>query len=98
MSFILAPDMKIYCFYGIGTPTERSYYYAVTDEIIEEDCPGVTNGTGCTHIHQSEHQTKSSTAEKIVHSIKHPNLVREKRKYLFFTLHLNFLSSILMPM
>ncbi|KAG2208306.1 hypothetical protein INT47_006162 [Mucor saturninus] len=69
-----APDMKIYCFYGIGTPTERSYYYAVTDESIEEDCPGVTNGTGCTHIHQSEHQTKSSTAEKIVHSIKHPNL------------------------
>lgn len=23
----LAPDMKIYCFYGIGKPTERAYYY-----------------------------------------------------------------------
>lgn len=22
-----APDMKIYCFYGVGKPTERSYYY-----------------------------------------------------------------------
>lgn len=23
----LAPDMKIYCFYGVGKPTERAYYY-----------------------------------------------------------------------
>ncbi|KAJ9297789.1 hypothetical protein DTO271G3_4010 [Paecilomyces variotii] len=23
----LAPDMKIYCFYGVGKPTERSYWY-----------------------------------------------------------------------
>jgi phospholipid:diacylglycerol acyltransferase len=23
----LAPNLKIYCFYGIGKPTERSYYY-----------------------------------------------------------------------
>ncbi|GLA30039.1 hypothetical protein AnigIFM63604_001142 [Aspergillus niger] len=23
----LAPDLKIYCFYGVGKPTERSYYY-----------------------------------------------------------------------
>lgn len=67
--------MKIYCFYGIGTPTERSYYYAVTDESVEEECSGTTNGTGCTHIHQSEHQTASSTTEKTVHSVKHPNLV-----------------------
>lgn len=22
-----APDMKIYCFYGVGNPTERAYYY-----------------------------------------------------------------------
>lgn len=22
-----APDMKMYCFYGVGKPTERSYYY-----------------------------------------------------------------------
>lgn len=23
----LAPDLKIYCFYGVGKPTERSYFY-----------------------------------------------------------------------
>lgn len=23
----MAPDLKIYCFYGVGKPTERSYYY-----------------------------------------------------------------------
>lgn len=23
----LAPDMKIYCFYGVGKPTERAYFY-----------------------------------------------------------------------
>jgi phospholipid:diacylglycerol acyltransferase len=23
----LAPDMKLYCFYGVGKPTERSYFY-----------------------------------------------------------------------
>lgn len=22
-----APDMKVYCFYGVGNPTERAYYY-----------------------------------------------------------------------
>jgi phospholipid:diacylglycerol acyltransferase len=26
-----APDMKIYCFYGIGKPTERSYFYKEND-------------------------------------------------------------------
>ncbi len=29
-----APNMKIYCFYGIGNPTERSYYYK--EEINKE--------------------------------------------------------------
>jgi phospholipid:diacylglycerol acyltransferase len=32
-----APDMEIYCFYGFGKPTERSYYYQ------EEDLKNVTN-------------------------------------------------------
>ncbi|KAL7276467.1 phospholipid:diacylglycerol acyltransferase [Rhizina undulata] len=27
-----APSLKIYCFYGIGKPTERSYYYRDLDE------------------------------------------------------------------
>jgi phospholipid:diacylglycerol acyltransferase len=26
-----APNMKIYCFYGIGKPTERAYYYKETE-------------------------------------------------------------------
>lgn len=27
----LAPDMKIYCFYGVGKPTERGYFYREDD-------------------------------------------------------------------
>ncbi|KIX06786.1 uncharacterized protein Z518_04762 [Rhinocladiella mackenziei CBS 650.93] len=27
-----APDMKIYCFYGIGKPTERAYFYKENDD------------------------------------------------------------------
>lgn len=31
----LAPDMKIYCFYGVGKPTERSYFYQQeTDPLV----------------------------------------------------------------
>ncbi|KAL7951196.1 LACT domain-containing protein [Trichoderma barbatum] len=28
----LAPNLKIYCFYGVGKPTERSYYYRAPDQ------------------------------------------------------------------
>ena len=34
----LAPDMKIFCFYGIGKPTERAYFY-------REDVDQTTNKT-----------------------------------------------------
>ncbi|KAK8131047.1 Lecithin:cholesterol/phospholipid:diacylglycerol acyltransferase [Apiospora sp. TS-2023a] len=27
----LAPNLKIYCFYGVGIPTERAYYYRTSD-------------------------------------------------------------------
>ncbi|KAH8645635.1 Lecithin:cholesterol acyltransferase-domain-containing protein [Xylariales sp. PMI_506] len=27
----LAPNLKIYCFYGVGKPTERAYYYRTPD-------------------------------------------------------------------
>ena len=27
----LAPDMKIFCFYGVGKPTERAYFYRADD-------------------------------------------------------------------
>lgn len=76
----LAPDMKIYCFYGVGTSTERSYYYAVADEELEEDCLENANSSGCTHEHKHEHMPEAaeSTAEPPLH-IKHPSLVREKK-------------------
>lgn len=28
-----APDMKVYCFYGVGKPTERAYKYTDADEL-----------------------------------------------------------------
>ncbi|CAO3653233.1 unnamed protein product [Mucor hiemalis] len=56
-----APDMKIYCFYGVGNPTERSYYYAVSDENVEDTCNDLANGTGCTHEHTHEHILETST-------------------------------------
>lgn len=30
-----APDMKMYCFYGVGKPTERGYYYEELDNKTE---------------------------------------------------------------
>ncbi|RVX74818.1 hypothetical protein B0A52_01095 [Exophiala mesophila] len=30
-----APNLKIYCFYGIGKPTERAYYYKETDNLSQ---------------------------------------------------------------
>jgi phospholipid:diacylglycerol acyltransferase len=37
----LAPSMKIYCMYGVGLPTERSYYYTKATEDIKhnDECP-----------------------------------------------------------
>jgi phospholipid:diacylglycerol acyltransferase len=28
-----APNLKIYCFYGVGKPTERAYYYRSSDQL-----------------------------------------------------------------
>ncbi|KAI1338082.1 LACT-domain-containing protein [Xylariaceae sp. FL0016] len=33
----LAPNLKVYCFYGVGKPTERGYYYR------SPEFPGLTN-------------------------------------------------------
>ncbi|KAI1090529.1 LACT-domain-containing protein [Rostrohypoxylon terebratum] len=33
----LAPSLKVYCFYGVGKPTERAYYYRTPE------FPGLTN-------------------------------------------------------
>jgi len=38
----LAPDMKIYCFYGIGKPTERAYFYrSDTEPLLHHTTPRV---------------------------------------------------------
>lgn len=29
-----APDMKVYCFYGVGNPTERAYYYKEEEDKV----------------------------------------------------------------
>ncbi|KAK6439296.1 phospholipid:diacylglycerol acyltransferase [Oleoguttula sp. CCFEE 5521] len=31
----VAPDMKIYCFYGVGKPTERAYFYR--EEVVSQN-------------------------------------------------------------
>ncbi|KAI9018017.1 Lecithin:cholesterol acyltransferase-domain-containing protein [Phycomyces nitens] len=33
-----APNMKIFCFYGVGLPTERSYYYSATTDGTSPAC------------------------------------------------------------
>lgn len=38
----LAPDMKIFCFYGIGKPTERAYFYrSDTEPVLHKTNPRV---------------------------------------------------------
>ncbi|RAK99826.1 phospholipid:diacylglycerol acyltransferase [Aspergillus ibericus CBS 121593] len=49
----LAPDLKIYCFYGVGKPTERSYFYQEErDPLVSLNISidtTVTNGDGIDH-------------------------------------------------
>ncbi|OBZ89829.1 Phospholipid:diacylglycerol acyltransferase [Choanephora cucurbitarum] len=61
-----APDMKIYCFYGTGVPTERSYFYALADEGQEEH-----NRTNSENDTQKQPRTAS---EAIYPATKPPNL------------------------
>ncbi|KAI8638539.1 Lecithin:cholesterol acyltransferase-domain-containing protein [Parasitella parasitica] len=68
-----APDMKIYCMYGVGVPTERSYYYAVADEHSEDSCTN-HNGTGCTHEASYEHAKASSVDDKEADTVRSPHL------------------------
>lgn len=45
-----APSLTIYCLYGSGIPTERSYYYKVSCDKLQNDksCPSVVNETEIT--------------------------------------------------
>lgn len=58
---LIAPNMKIYCFYGIGVPTERSYYYAIMDEHLDKVCNVSNNTTECISTKKSK-QTKKNSA------------------------------------
>ncbi|TFB06864.1 Phospholipid:diacylglycerol acyltransferase [Trichoderma ghanense] len=42
-----APNLKIYCFYGVGKPTERSYYYRAPDQPLMTNL-NITIDTGLT--------------------------------------------------
>ncbi|KAI8377935.1 Lecithin:cholesterol acyltransferase-domain-containing protein [Radiomyces spectabilis] len=53
----IAPNMKIYCFYGVGLPTERSYFYAATsdqDTAAQQDAMAVND----TDKHVAEAESK----------------------------------------
>lgn len=71
---LIAPDMKIYCMYGVGVPTERSYYYAVADGQLEEECTN-HNSTGCTHEDNHEHTASSPEDDLESKSARGPHLV-----------------------
>lgn len=43
----LAPSLKVYCFYGVGKPTERAYYYRAPD-IPQATNLNITIDTGLT--------------------------------------------------
>jgi phospholipid:diacylglycerol acyltransferase len=56
-----APAMKIYCLYGVGVPTERSYYYKVDREKLDN------NQTSCspdTLYDVQFHSCSNNTAEE----------------------------------
>ncbi|KAG1141185.1 hypothetical protein G6F37_002798 [Rhizopus arrhizus] len=58
-----APNMKIYCFYGIEVPTERSYYYAVLNENMDQEC-GHSNSTAeCTTEQDAEPNSSPAVAK-----------------------------------
>ena len=40
-----APSMKLYCLYGVGVPTERSYYYKVDCEKVNTTQATCSNGS-----------------------------------------------------
>ncbi|CAO3681968.1 unnamed protein product [Rhizopus stolonifer] len=56
-----APNMKIFCFYGIEVPTERSYYYAVMDENPEQVCDDSNNTAECATEQNAESSSKLAT-------------------------------------
>ncbi|RCK60524.1 Phospholipid:diacylglycerol acyltransferase [Candida viswanathii] len=72
-----APDMKIYCFYGVGNPTERAYKYVTADKkatkldyiIDADDANGVILGDG------------DGTVSLLTHSMCHEWAKGDKSRY-----------------
>lgn len=66
-----APSLKIYCLYGIGLPTERSYYYKVDCENLEGTSNIEQNQTCSADVGSDRHETqvsqcKNSTAQSTI--------------------------------
>ncbi|KKY23195.1 putative phospholipid:diacylglycerol acyltransferase [Phaeomoniella chlamydospora] len=51
----LAPSMKIYCFYGIGKPTERGYFYKKSDNPLSPNLNVTIDTTFTTGDGQVDH-------------------------------------------
>jgi len=57
-----APSMKVYCLYGTGIPTERSYYYKVSCDKLE-GTPSIDHNETCTEDVQNETVSSNSTSQ-----------------------------------
>lgn len=74
--------MKIFCFYGIEVPTERSYYYAVMDENPEQVCDDSNNTAECTTKQNAEPSSKSATESNTAPlPVRTPELVQKKKAF-----------------
>ncbi|KAL7539629.1 hypothetical protein ACHAXR_009458 [Thalassiosira sp. AJA248-18] len=59
-----APSLKIYCIYGTGLPTERSYYYKVSCDKLE-GTSNIDQNTTCSDDTQNETQCTNSTVQDL---------------------------------
>lgn len=75
VSLPYAPDMKIFCFYGVGNPTERAYYYHDSEDgsslpvtiDVEAEAPvllGDGDGTISLLTHSICHEWKKGSASR----------------------------------
>ncbi|KAI7867181.1 Lecithin:cholesterol acyltransferase-domain-containing protein [Spinellus fusiger] len=67
----MAPDMKIFCFYGVGLPTERSYYYTASSEGLSScsdpnECEESNEGN-CLMSEDPSNQTSDSSTSQLPH-------------------------------
>lgn len=60
---LLAPSMKIYCMYGVGLPTERSYYYARSSQEQGSVCE--ENDTTCHEVGDDAYDKARDLAESL---------------------------------